>query len=50
MKQLNLPFSEANFDSEPLPDNVSIDLKELKLITIKKLMEEYPSLRMNTLI
>ena len=37
MKQLNLPFSETNFDTEPLPDNVKYRLKRVETDYCKKI-------------
>ena len=37
MKQLNLPFSETNFDTEPLPDNVKYRLKRVETDYYKKI-------------
>jgi hypothetical protein len=36
MKQLNLPFAEANYDDEPLPDNVKYKLKRVETDYYKK--------------
>lgn len=37
MKQLNLPFAEANYDTEPLPDNVQYRLKRVETDYYKKI-------------
>ena len=36
MKQLNLPLSEANYDNEPLPENVKYKLKRVETDYYKK--------------
>jgi len=36
MKQLNLPFDKANYDDEPLPDNVKYKLKRVETDYYKK--------------
>jgi hypothetical protein len=36
MKQLNLPFANANYDDEPLPDNVKYKLKRVETDYYKK--------------
>ena len=36
MKQLNLPFAEANYNNETLPDNVKYKLKRVETDYYKK--------------
>ena len=36
MKQLNLPFDKANYDDEPLPENVKYKLKRVETHYYKK--------------
>ena len=36
MKQLNLPFAEANYDNESLPENVKYKLKRVETDYYKK--------------
>ena len=36
MKQLNLPFAEANYDNEPLPENVKYKRKRVETDYYKK--------------
>ena len=36
IKQLNLPFTEANLDNEPLPENVKYRLKRVETDYYKK--------------
>ena len=36
MKQLNLPFAKANYDNEPLPENVKYKLKRVETDYYKK--------------
>ena len=36
MKQLNLPFDKANYDDEPLPENVKYKLKRVETDYYKK--------------